>query len=239
MFKVHQLNNRYYFEIPDSLHNRAILVVNRIARAAAGLRPQMSNYAGDQIAENVIRFEKGPDDKVFMKLMRFNERSADSTPNGLYRSVLNSNFEPIAAAFPVKAYNKESKSSVIDVTDYLSTENEIFYFSSQMKSVLSIGAIQADRSYISSIKAFPMNIEIRTVRTYLKSGAAAASTIPDTYELNSSMVLLPAVPMQPRYYDARVGFFARGYVDFDADPQGVKEQYLITRWRHGAERRRH
>ena len=232
MFKVHHLNSRYYFEIPDSMYNRAILVVNRIARSAAGPRPQMTGYAGDQIAENVIHFEKGPDDKILMKVMRFNERSSDSTENGLYRSVINSNLEPIVAVFPVKAYNKDAKSTVIDVTDYLNTENEIFHFSPQIKTTLSIGAIQADKSFITSVKVFPLNIEIRMLRTYMKGGQQAASTtIPDTYELNSSMVLLPAVPMQPRYADARVGFFARGYVDFDTDQQGVKQQYMITRWR--------
>lgn len=232
MFKVHQLNSRYFFEIPDSMYNRAILVVNRIGRSAAGPRPQMTGYAGDQIAENVIHFEKGPDDKVFLKVMRFAERSGDSTENGLYRSVIKSNLEPIAAAFPAKAYNKEAKSTVIDITDYLNTENEIFHFSLQTKGVLKIGGLQADRSYISSVKAFPMNIEIRTVRSYLQAPTQGpASSIPDTYELNSSMVLLPETPMQPRYADARVGFFARGYVDFDADPQGVKEQYMVTRWR--------
>lgn len=232
MFKVHQLSGRYYFEIPDSMYNRAILVVNRIARAAAGPRPQMTGYAGDEIAENVIHFEKGPDDRVLMKVMRFNERSADSTDNGLYRSVINSNLEPIAAVFPVKAYNKEVKSTVIDITDYLNTDNEIFYFNPQIKTVLKMGAMQADKSYILGIKTFPQNIEIRTLRSYLPAAAQGpASTIPDTYELNSSMVLLPEVPMQPRYADARIGYFARGFVDFDADPQGVKEQYLITRWR--------
>ncbi|QEH42487.1 zinc-dependent metalloprotease [Chitinophaga sp. XS-30] len=232
MFKVHQLDNRYYFEIPDSMYNRAILVVNRIARAAAGPRPQMTGYAGDQIAENVIHFEKGPADKVFMKVMRFNERSGDSTANGLYRSVINSNLEPIAAAFPVKAYNKKDSTTVIDITDYLNTENEIFHFSAQAKTVLGVGAIQADKSYIASIKTFPRNIEIRMMRTYLKLvKQGTPSTIPDSWELNSSMVLLPEVPMQPRLADARVGYFVRGYVDFDTDPQGVKEQYLITRWR--------
>lgn len=232
MFNVHLLNGRYFFEIPDSMYNRAILVVNRISRAAAGPRPQMTGYAGDEIAENVIHFEKGPDDRLFMKVMRFNERSSDSTADGLYRSVINSNLEPIAAVFPVKAYNKDAKSTVIDVTDYLNTDNEIFYFNPQIKGVLKIGALQTDKSFITAIKAFPQNIEIRTLRSYLPVAAQGpATTIPDTYELNSSMVLLPEVPMQPRYADGRVGFFARGYVDFDADPQGVKEQYLITRWR--------
>lgn len=233
MFKVHQLNSRYYFEIPDSMYNRAILVVNRIARAAAGPRPQFMGYAGDEIAENVIHFEMGQDDKVLLKVMRFAERSADSSDNGMYRSVINSNLEPIVAVFPVKAYNKESNSTVIDVTDYLNSESEIFNFGPQAKATLKIGSIQADKSFIVGVKTFPMNIEIRTLRSYQGAGGGngPVSTIPDTYELNSSMVLLPKVPMQARYADPRVGFFARGYVDFDADPQGIKEQFMITRWR--------
>ncbi|RFS19224.1 DUF5117 domain-containing protein [Chitinophaga silvatica] len=228
MFKVHYLNGRYYFEIPDSMLTRAILVVNRIGKAATNPRPNMTGYAGDQIAENVIHFDRGQDDKILMKVMRFQERSTDSTENGLYRAVIKSNLEPIAAVFPVKAYNKTVPATVIDVTDILNTENEIFHFGPQVKTALKIGGIQADKSFITGVKAFPLNIEIRTLRSYLPAGG---TTIPDTYELNSSMVLLPKEPMQARYADARVGFFARGYVDFDADPQGVKARYLITRWR--------
>lgn len=231
MFKVHYLNSRYYFEIPDSMYNRAILVVNRIAKAAPGKRPQMMGYAGDEIAENVIHFEKGPDDKIFMRVMRFDERSSDTTENGMYRSVIQSNLDPIAGVFPVKAVH--GTGTVIDVTDFLNAENEIFQFNPGVKTALGLNAVQADKSYISGIKAFPINIEIQMVRSYLKAGGqqGPASTIPDTYELNSSMVLLPKDPMQPRYADGRVGFFARGYLDFDRDPLGVKPQYLITRWR--------
>ena len=45
------------------------------------------------------------------------------------------------------------------------------------------------------------------------------------------MVLLPKVPMKPRYFDPRVGYFATGYTDFDANPQGIEEIRMITRWR--------
>lgn len=50
-------------------------------------------------------------------------------------------------------------------------------------------------------------------------------------ELNSSIVILPKTPMQARYFDPRVGFFAVGYTDFDANPQGVKNISLVKRWR--------
>lgn len=237
MINIHQIGLKYYFEIPDTLLGREMLVVNRISKSASGTRPQMMGYAGDEIAENVVSFEKGPNDRMLLRQNSFNERSGDTTSNGLYKSVLNSNIQPIVASFPVKAYGGDStrvKSSVIDVTDYLNTENEIFFFGAGTKATLGVGAIQTDKSYISSLSAYPKNVEIRTVRTYSKGpvgGQPTISTIPVTYELNSSMVLLPKIPMKARFADARVGFFAQGYTDFDGDPQGVKQSAVIVRWR--------
>jgi hypothetical protein len=237
MFKVHQIGQRYFFEIPDSLLNRDLLVVNRISKSAAGPRPQMTGYAGDEIAENVVNFAKGPNDRVFLKLISFNERSGDTTGNGMYKSVINSNLQPIVASFAIKAYGGDSsgvKTAVIDMTDYLNTENEIFYFNVGIKALLGVGAIQPDKSYITSISAYPVNVEVRTVRTYSRGpigGQPQLSTLPVTYELNSSIVLLPRVPMKARFADSRVGYFGQAYIDFDADPQGVKQSVMMVRWR--------
>lgn len=229
MFRIHQIDEQYFFEIPDSLLNRDILVVNRISKAPAGLRPQLNVYAGDQVAENVIRFEKGPNHRIFMKRMIFREQSADSTENGMYRSVLNSSLQPIVAAFPVKALGTDNDSYVLDMTSFIQSENEILHFGPEAKKGLALGPVQNDKSYVISINTWPINVEVKAVRTYMP--AAAGSTLPTTYELNSSLVLLPKVPMQPRYADARVGFFARGVVDFDAEPQRVATRYFATRWR--------
>jgi hypothetical protein len=235
MFNVHRIKEQYFFEIPDTLLNRDILVVNRIAKSAAGLRPNVNAYAGDHISENVIRFDLGPFNRIFMRQMIFSESSTDSTDNGMYRAVVKSNLQPIVASFPVKAYGKDttSKSYIIDVTSFLQSDNEILYFSPNAKKNLAIGALQNDKSYIAAIKSYPVNVEINTVRTYLKTAApnTTASSLPLTYELNSSMLLLPKTPMKPRYMDSRVGYFARRFVSFDANPQGVKGQAYITRWR--------
>lgn len=238
LFTIHFLKDRYYFEIPDSLMGRDILVVNRISKSAAGDRNMMMGYAGDEIGDNVIRWEKGPSNRVFLRVISYGERAKDSSETGMYRSVLNSSLQPIAAAFDVKAYGQTT--TVIDMTDYLNTDNEIFYFQPWVRSALQIGGQLADRSYISSIRSFPMNVEIKSVKTFSRAAAgpslpgfaaAPPSGIPLTFELNSSIVLLPAVPMKARYADARVGFFSANYVDFDADKQGVKRLGVITRWR--------
>src|SRR5690606_19868124 len=60
-------------------------------------------------------------------------------------------------------------------------------------------------------------------------GGAGGGNI--TVEMNSSIVLLPKVPMKPRHFDPRVGYFAVGYTDFDANPQGVESVRLVKRWR--------
>lgn len=238
LFSIYNQDEKYYFEIPDSIMGRDIIVVNRISRSGVDLRSGFSGYAGDQINENVIRYEKGPNNKVFMKRISFSERSKDST-QAMYTTVMKSNIQPIAAAFDVVAFGPDKESFIIDMTSFINEDNDIFFFSPRYKQVLRLGSIKKEMSYIDTVKTFPTNTEIKTVKTYGRtappgvSGAAAAalSSGTATLELNTSMVLLPKVPMQGRYFDPRVGYFTVRYTDFDLNPQGVEHKALITRWR--------
>lgn len=239
LFCVHKVDDRWYFEVGDSLLGRDVLVVNRIAKAPIDTRAGFAGYAGDEINENVIRFEKGPNNKIFLRNISFSVYSKDSS-KPMYKSVQNSNIQPIAGAFDIKAFSKDSTGVVIDLTDYINGDNDVLFFASFFKSALRLGGLQSDKSYIADIRSFPINTEIRTVKTYSKSSGAqfGLAIVPSpsspgnaTFELNTSIVLLPAQAMHPRYYDDRVAYFTTGYTDFDADPQGVKNVSLITRWR--------
>lgn len=232
---VHKVDNKYFFEIPDSILGRDLLIVNRISKSAADSRKGTLGYAGDEINEDMIRFEKGPNDKIFLKTVSYSERSSDSL--GMYRNVLNSNIQPIMSAFDIKAYKKDSirktQSPVIEVTDFVSSDNMVLNFHESIKKSLGLGNYLADRSYIDTIRTYPENLEIRTVKTYSQKpqNPADAMGAPFTFELNSSVVLLPKVPMKPRYFDPRVAYFATGYIDFDKNPQGVETVRMATRWR--------
>lgn len=236
MFNVYKQDDRVFIEIPDQLLGRDILVVSRMSKAAAGMRVGMFGFGGDQINENVIRFEKGPNNRIFLKNISFAERSKDST-QPMFISVMNSNIQPIVASFDIKAFSKNNKGTVVDMTDYINGDNDVFFFDSRLKSQAKLGAPQADKSYIQDVRSYPENLEIKTVKTYTKSGSSPMPGMPPvgggyaTVELNSSLVLLPLVPMQPRYFDPRVGYFATSLTDFDADPQSVKRLTMITRWR--------
>lgn len=238
LFSVHKVDDKYYFEIPDSLLNRDILVVNRLSKAGAGMRVGgFAGYAGDDISRNVIQFQKGPNNKIFLRTISFAEYSKDST-SSMYSAVKRSNVQPIAASFDTKSLGKDSTGVVIDVTDYINGDNDILHFASSSKSLYRISSIQPDKSYIETVKSYPINIEIKTVKTYGRSpaapGAAGFGQAPTgnlTVEINSSLVLLPKVPMQPRYFDKRVGYFTTGYTDYDANPQGVENVIMVKRWR--------
>jgi hypothetical protein len=196
-----------------------------------------AGYAGDDISRNVIQFQKGPNNKIFLRNISFAEYTKDST-SSMYTAVNRSNVQPIAASFEIKSLGKDSTGAVIDVTDFISGDNDILHFSSGSKSTYRIGSLQNDKSYVDGIRSFPINIEIKTVKTYGRSPApasamsfGAAPTGNITVEINSSLVLLPKVPMQARYFDKRVGYFAVGYTDYDANPQGVETIIMVKRWR--------
>jgi len=243
MITTHKLEDKFFFEIADSTLGRDILVVSRISKSGAEVRA-VQGYAGDQIGSAVIRFEKGPNNRIFMRKISYRTYGPDSTTS-MYQSLKNSNIQAIAASFNIAAYTPDKKGSVIDVTEYLNSDNDIFYFSSPaFKTRFRLGSQLSDRSYIQSLRSYPTNVEISTVKTYTLTAApnpfgggapatmgGGASAGSSTIELNTSLVILPKVPMKARYFDPRVGYFAVGYTDFDLNPQGVKEIQLIKRWR--------
>ncbi|MFC1225095.1 zinc-dependent metalloprotease [Pedobacter sp. BG31] len=229
LFTIHKIEDKYYFEIPDSLLGRDMLLVNRISKAANSMKIGGAGFAGDPIDDKVIRFEKGPGYKVFIKKISYNTIVKDSIADGMYKAVVNSNIQPIIASMPIKAIGLDKTSSVIDVTDYLTGDNSLFWLGPKDKKAWGIGVLQSDRSYVNHVRTFQTNLEINAVKTY--SSISDPSGVAVTCELNSSLVLLPKKPMIPRYADARVGYFSQSYVDFDTDPQAVKLSSMITRWR--------
>lgn len=228
-FKVHRVEGRYLFEIPVKLFERDILVTARVSAAAAKTSPGTNRntyMAGDPINENMLSFSKGVKNKVFLKVKYFVSRASDST-NGVAKALKNNSIQPLAASFDIKAYSNDSTAVVIDMTDFISADNDILFFhKAARKGAGGITTMEPDRSYIEGIKTFPINIEIKAVKTY-KAGTDEWLT----YGLNSSMVLLPETPMRPRYADTRLGYFKNSIVDFDASERGAEITSMLARWR--------
>lgn len=236
---VHKVDNNYFFEIPDSMLNRDILIVNRISKAPTSRQKSRVGYPGDILGSKVIRFENKDNKRILVREYSYRERSENK--DGMFQSVRNSNTQPILANFGIETIKKDSltRNYVINVSVFLQKENPLFSFDADSKEYIGLLNMVGEGTYIDTLKAFPKNIEISTTVTYQsKKGMSnvgfletGSPRIPLTYELNSSMVLLPEVPMKARLFDPRVGYFTVGYTDFDSNPQGIEYKKLITRWR--------
>ncbi len=220
-FIVRKVKDHYYFEIPDSILGRDFQVVSSIGKGPAVQHRSPEGLAGKILGNMQISFSKAPSDKLFIKRMEYDEIANDSTNNGLYNALKMNSLQPVLSAFNIKAYGKNSV--VIDVTDYLNGDLPII--TGNIKKIFQATSLQTDRSYINSINAFPVNVNIETVKTYDADQASI------TAQINTNFILLPKQIMHIRYADQRVGFDSQIRTDFDQDAQRGKKVEFIKRWR--------
>ena len=236
LFSVHKVEDKWYFEIPDSLLKREFMAITRFSKTAGG-----GVYGGELANQQTLQWEKGPNNSLFLRVITLVNMAVDST-NNIYKAVTNSNVNPIAAAFDIKAFGKDSSSVVIDVTDYFKGDNLVVSIPTSVKGRMKLGGLAPDRSYIQHISTFPINTEVRSVKTFSAGGGPPSIFGPSgpspsdaagavTLELNTSFIMLPAVPMPKRLFDRRVGYFADDYTIYSDDQQKVETEEFIVRWR--------
>jgi hypothetical protein len=224
LFKVHTKDDAYLFEIPDSLLQREILMVTRIAKTASGI-----GFGGAKANTQVLRWEKK---KKHILLRIVSHSIVADTILPVHEAVMNSNLEPILFSFPIKAFSKDSTATVIDATSLFATDVKPLGFPASYRKRYGITRMDKERSYVNSVRSYPQNIEVRHVKTYLASKAPSNSALGSiTLEMSNSMVLLPKVPMKRRYFDERVGWFARGQTDYGLEDQRSKTVAYLDRYR--------
>ena len=226
LFDVHKIKEDYFYEIPNDLFGREMLMVSRISKTAAGI-----GFGGGKINTQVMRWEK-KDNKVYLRIVSHEVVANDSLP--VKEAVVNSNFEPVLYAFDVKSNRKDSiaESTVINVTDLFNKDVSALGMPDYYKKRYKASRLDSDRSFIESVKSYPENIEARHVKTYLAGNAPSNSSLGSiSVEINNSMILLPETPMKRRYFDKRVGWFERDQVDYGLDAQESKTVKFLDRWR--------
>ncbi|MBP1615395.1 MAG: zinc-dependent metalloprotease [Bacteroidetes bacterium] len=222
LINVYSLDNRYYFEIKDSVLNQPVLILNRILQSSAAMNKEEEGYSGEELGEYTITFNKGRGQKINIQTFLQDERSIDSTENGLKRGFEKNNIQGVIMSFDIKAFGAEGNSSIIDVTDFISGNSDLISGRFSTEKVF-----QADKSYIDKIYSYPRNTEIQGLKTYNVGTKDSTMTV----ILNTSFLLLPSTPMRERYNDQRIGYFTPFNFDFDIDPQRAELVLKIMRWR--------
>lgn len=227
MFTVRHIKDDWYFEVPDSLLGRLLLVVTRFKAVPQGFKM----LSGEEVNRSVVYWEQHNEKTLFLReyvLSQF-AHPGDNIAEALKQSTV----DPVIGKFEVIGRNPVTQAQLINVSKFLLADNKVFGFTSNDRSILSIGSLVQDRTFMDTIKTYPINVEVNTLRTYnITSGKLpAAATGSVTVKLNTSMVVLPKEPMQPRLADERVGFFQNPITEFSDNQQVTVRGAIIQRYR--------
>jgi len=224
LFKIHQKEQEFLFEIPDSLLEREMLMVTRIAKTASGI-----GFGGGKTNTQVLRWQK-KNKTILLRIVSHDVVADTILP--VHEAVVNSNLEPILFSFPIEAFSKDSTATVIDATKLFSTDVKPLGFPDFYRKGYQVTRLDSDRSYIERVSSYPQNIEVRHVKTYNankppSNGSAGSITL----EMSNSMILLPKEPMKRRYADERVGWFTSRQIDYGLEAQKSKTVRYLDRYR--------
>lgn len=228
MFKVHRSDEKekILWEIPTEKFGRDYLWQTEISELSGG-----SGYPGFGAGTRLIRFERRKN-KIFMRDSKYDMRTNDV--GALATGVQAANVNPIIRSFDVQTEGADGKSVVIDVTSLFTSDPQEF----QVKMLFGGGGVDPGRSYIQRTKAFPTNVETRSVLTFVGGaprpaglgvrggGGGGTSTVTVHY----SLVEMPEKPMVGRYKDSRIGYFTVGF-NLIPDNRPVKPLEYINRFR--------
>ncbi len=231
LFTVHQVGDRFYYEIPKKELDVQYLWNTQIAKTAIGV-----GYGGGQVTNRVVAWELH-NNRIYLRDINFSIAAKPDEP--IAEAVKNANNDTIIMAFNVAAYHDGDP--VIDVSRLFTTDvNEI-----SARQHLGATGFDASRSFIDHISTFPENIEAEVTATYTRTGNATAAPggrggglgvtsmrgTSATVVLHHSMVRLPEKPMMPRLFDERVGYFTTAQLDYTADEYRARTVRYIARWR--------
>jgi|TARA_A200000113_G_scaffold20536_1_gene17777 hypothetical protein len=220
LFNVYLKDDKYYYEIPDSLIGRDMLMITRVSKMSVSI-PLYSHILNRQ----VLRWEKN-NNNILLRESSYVNFAADSLP--INEAVINSNFEPILFKFKIEAKNDSLNSSLINVTNLFTTDLKSIGYPQRSRKTYKITSLDSKLSYIENIKSFPKNIEVRNVKTYRSTETENGSV---SMEINNSMIVLPKKPMKRRYFDERVGWNTNRQVDYGLDNQKAETVRYLRRWR--------
>lgn len=233
---VYKLKGKVYFEIPDSLMGRDMLLGSTITEisdngdAVIGSKPSNPlHITFSKIGKNI-------------NLVNINkDYITDSKEEKVKESLDKNSAGAILATFKLHSFNKDSSAVVVDVTDFFVGDQKLLRpFDDYGKNTYNGQAkrspvFESSKSFLGDVKAFETNVSVKSHLSYTYSISYAAQElakdVPFTAVVTRSIILLDKTPYKSRYTDSRIGIFPTGKILFSEKEQQAKTVYFAHRWR--------
>ena len=230
---LHKMDNKIYFELPLSLLGKDMLIGSTVTEitnngfANVGEKPHEPMHVMFTRTDSTINLRQ-----VTCAYM--------SKDRNLQERIKTSMMPAIIENLAIKAYSPDSTAVVIDMTNFLLSDNEQLNPFSAYAPVTWSGAwiekeFKRNNSQIAKIKAFDDNVSVQSSLTYSVSLRDKRSYYwykdPFPAVMTRTFLLLPEEPMRPRLADPRINIFWQGYSEFSNEGNGMKPLYYANRWR--------
>ena len=223
MFTLHLMEGKVYFEIPDSLLGRDMLLGSAISRTSDNRNGIAGRKPNDPIHFTFLK----ESNKIAMRLI-----DNVNIIEGLKRRD-----GAIFKLFKIECQNPDSTSYVVNVTDLFIADEEklspFYKYSQHSSSTKRTESFVKENSYIEDIKAFDDNVSVRSTLSYkftLKGKGSKYEDVPFTSSVQRTILLLRKESNRARRTDSRVAIFPLEKKIFLDKYQGSREIFFANRW---------
>jgi hypothetical protein len=230
VFTVHRIDDKVYFEIAPDAYGKLMLWQTEVAKAPNGV-----SWGGSSLGSRVVKWERRAN-KVYLWNLSFDKQGDGKA---IQQAVDSASMGSIILSFNVEAEGRD-RAAVVNVTPLYTHDVPEF----AARGLVGPGAAVDDaRSYVEEVKAFPTNIETRSLLTFRvvpvggsgadPAGLGRAIGIPRSVSVlvHYSMTLLPEKAMRGRFFDPRVGYFTQSFEDYTSGKNWVEKKQYISRFR--------
>jgi hypothetical protein len=227
LFTVRHIKDNWYLEVPESLLGRLLLAVTRFESVPQGFKL----ISGEEVNHSTVFFERYNDQKMFLR--EYVQTSFAKEDNSIGNALKMSTVDPVVGIFNIIGTNPDNKAMLVDITKFVLSDNKVIGINNSDRTILGIGTLQTDRTFVDTIMVYPINMNLKTLRTYAMTtsrNVPASATGSVTLTLNTSFVELPETPMRPRLSDERVGYFNNSITQF-SDDDVAEHEAVISRYR--------
>ena len=199
MFTTYRQGEEVFWEIPDSLLGRDMLVTTTILEAAAVKKrdeDRRYGYSGDFFGPMIVCFQK-EGNEILLQVPLCDRVGVDPGKGGIHHVARQRGDFILNEVLPVQA---KTFSSVLVEVSRLLIHNPLFNLS-PFSFELKMGMAESEKNRIGEIKGFPENILIRSSRSfsveeYSMGGVnRSGDSYTTSWEVGVCLALLPRQPL--------------------------------------------
>jgi hypothetical protein len=230
MITLHKVDGKVYFEFPNTLLNKPMLmssIVETVSNSG-------DSYAGFQARAPLNIYFTELDSTIYIKTGTYTY-NYDAKDDGMKRALEKNAMDPVIAAFKVLAGSPGGKALVFEPTSFFVNGHRS---TDPFKPVSGLygrsSSFKADKSLLADVKAFSDNITISSLLSYGVTSSFFGFTSEEdraaTIAVKRTLMLLPEVPMRPRFNDPRIGVSFTKHNQLSGLDNGMKAIYYANHW---------